>query len=332
MKIRYKFNLISYLFMYELMLPNEEEWNAFYKRYTLKNGFNIACVGPKDSCKTTLMHEIIQKHSEKHISVSKNKIIHYYHYNEDNKFQNLITFCQTHTNVDKIVYIEYFDDLSDINQQTLKNIIDTYHFRKNNQSTKVHFLIESSSVYKIKDFIKSRMEVFHTKQIDSSTLYRIFVSLCKKKDVKYHENCFLYFKQKRSITLSSLLCFFEYLKQMNITHINYSTFHDLYCHLDDSIFSSYFAYIGEGNMKEANNLLFELHDDGYDTSDILFFLYEYVKQHRTHHYAIEFICKYLNEYYNGHNHKIFIIFLTQDIKKKKVLLCNYDKSDCSKTS
>ena len=77
-------------------------------------------------------------------------------------------------------------------------------------------------------------------------------------------------------------------------------------------------FLEDNDIHEANKLLFDLYDDGYDVSDILFFLYEYVKQHKQQHYAIEFICKYLNEYYNGHNHKIFIVFLTNDIKNKKI--------------
>ena len=310
--------------MYELVIPNLDTWNEFYEKCVRTNCFNVACVGPKDSCKTTLMKHIIEQHVRKNNKISRDKLIHNYHYNDDNKFQNINTFCQNHVNADKIVYIEYFDDLSDVNQQTLKRFIDKYHFHKPSTQSRVHFLIESSSVYKIKDFIKSRLEIFHTKQMDPQSLYSIFVSLCKKNQVNFHENCFSFIKQKSSVTLSSLLCFFEYLKQMNISHVNYSTFHDLYCHMDDSIFSSYFAYIEENDFKKANETLFELHDDGYDTSDILFFLYEYVKQYKKYHYTIEFICKYLNEYYNGHNHKIFMIFLTQDIQKKKNLLCNYD--------
>ena len=88
-------------------------------------------------------------------------------------------------------------------------------------------------------------------------------------------------------------------------------------HLDESVFSSYFAYLEENNSKEANQLLFELYNNGYDLSDILFFLYNYVKEHSKYNYAIEVLCDYMNEYYNGHNHQVFILFLTLDIQNKK---------------
>ena len=103
---------------------------------------------------------------------------------------------------------------------------------------------------------------------------------------------------------------------MSIQQISFSTFHELYNHLDESIFSSYFAHLEENNPKEANQLLFELYDDGYDLSDILFFLYNYVKEHSKYNYAIEVLCDYMNEYYNGHNHQVFILFLTLDIQNK----------------
>ena len=36
---------------------------------------------------------------------------------------------------------------------------------------------------------------------------------------------------------------------------------------------SYFLHILKNDIKQANDLLFELYNDGYDLSDILFFLF-----------------------------------------------------------
>ena len=297
------------------VLPNQKEWDSFYEKCNIAQNYNIACVGPRESCKTTLLQYVVQKHLEKYPSISKDKIILPFYFNDDNKFNNIITFCKNNVNVDKLVIIEYFDDLNDSGQQYLKSIIDTFHYNK--KSNKVHFLIESSSMYKIKDFIKVRLQLFHTQRLDYKCFKHIFISLCERYNMEYHDSCFSYIQRKQSLTLCSLINFFEKLKRLKITHIKYATFHDLYHHLDESIFMSYFSFIEDNDIREANKLLFDLYDDGYDVSDILFFLYEYVKQHKQQHYAIEFICKYLNEYYNGHNHKIFIVFLTNDIKNKK---------------
>lgn len=303
-------------FLDELILPNKKEWIDFYNQCKETNNFNIACIGPRDSCKTTLIQSIINNHVKNHSNIDQDKIVCYFFLNDDMKFQNLNTFCQNNIHTDKFVYIEHYDDLSDTNQQTLKGFMDKFHYFKTSKH-RVHFLIETTSAYKVKDFIRSRMNVFKTVQFDAKHLYDVFVSLCEKQLLCYHPSCFNFIKLKKSMDLSSLKCFMKKMKFMSIQQISFSTFHELYNHLDESVFSSYFAHLEENNPKEANQLLFELYDDGYDLSDILFFLYNYVKEHSKYNYAIEVLCDYMNEYYNGHNHQVFILFLTLDIQNKK---------------
>ena len=96
-------------------------------------------------------------------------------------------------------------------------------------------------------------------------------------------------------------------------------FHEYYDCFDESIFSSYYEYIKEDNIKEANNVLFELYNEGYDLSDILFFLYSFTKQNTEYYSNIHIISYYINQHYSGNYHKIFILFLTYDIKKNIVI-------------
>ena len=96
----------------------------------------------------------------------------------------------------------------------------------------------------------------------------------------------------------------------NIVKKNYNIF-------DYNIFNIYFSNIINNNLKEANKILFNLYDDGYDVSDIYFFLYDFIKQENKEEYYIfiSLICYYINENYNGNYNKIFLIFLTYDINQ-----------------
>ena len=198
-------------FLNELILPNKKEWIEFYNQCKETNNFNIACIGPRDSCKTTLIQSILDNHIKKHSNIDHKKIVCHFFLNDDMKFKNLNTFCQNNIHIDKFVYIEHYDDLSEANQQMLKGFIDKFHYFKTTKH-RVHFLIETSSDYKLKDFIRSRVNIFKTTKFDAKHLYDVFVSLCEKQLLCYHPSCLNFIKHKKSMNLSSLKCFMEKMK------------------------------------------------------------------------------------------------------------------------
>ena len=111
--------------------------------------------------------------------------------------------------------------------------------------------------------------------------------------------------------------FFDKMELLNIHEITTNIVKKNYNVFDYNIFNIYFSNIINNNLKEANEILFNLYDDGYDVSDIYFFLYDFIKQENKEEYyiLISLICYYINENYNGNYNKIFLIFLTYDIKK-----------------
>lgn len=326
MKIRYKFNLISYLMnlqyihtIDDLIIPKKEDWVSFYKQCKENNNFNIACIGPHDSCKTTMIELIIQEFTRDHKDIHKDKIIYKLNTLDDVALQQtpnvLSIFCQNYVACDKIVYIEIFDDLTEQKQQELKQLMDKYYYFK--EGYKVHFIIESTNDHKIKDHLKSRFQFFYTTLLKKDQLFDILKKASRHHSIEVDDSCLSFIKQKHNISITPLLLFIEKMILLDISYVSYMSFHTYYQCFDDSLFSSYFGYIEESNMKEANDLLFQMFNDGYDLSDILFFLYSYAKYHNMYYYSIEIICYYINEYYNGNYHKLLIIFLTFEIQKKK---------------
>ena len=300
-------------------IPNLDKWETFYSSCIKNNNFNIACVGPHDSGKSTLLQCIMNYFTNTYPEIKKDKLIFCYNQYQDLSLHQspneLTIFCQNHINSDKLVYIENFDDLNEQSQQELKAMMDKYFFFKNTK--KVHFIIESKNIFKIKEFLKSRFQLFHTQKMNHNQLFAILKEWCKDENIQLDDKCMSFIKNNTSINATSLKLFIEKMKLLNITYISYMSFYEYYQCFDESIFSSYFSYINDNNHIEANKLLLSLFDDGYDLSDILYFLYSYVKTKEQLYFAIEIICYYINEYYNGRYHKFFIILLTHDIQKKK---------------
>ena len=331
MKIRYKFILISYFnkmnyvnSIEDLIIPNKQKWIDFYNICKKNNNLNIACAGPHDSCKSTMIRLIINDFINKNKKLDKEKIVlHVNVHDEVQMFQNnnkISIFCKNQLNNDKIVYIENFDDMNEQNQQELKYYMDKYNIFKDN--CKIHFIIETSGIYKMKDFIQSRFQIFETSSLGYDDLYKILNNLVIKNNMKIEKNTLSFIKQKSNITITSLIIFIKKINMLNITNISYMVFNDYYQNFDDSIFYSYFAYIDENNFKEASKILFELYYEGYDLSDIYSFMFNFVKQITKYYYTIDVICFYINEYYNGKYDKCFILFLTQDLINKKLLIIN----------
>ena len=165
-------------FLDELILPNKKEWIDFYNQCKETNNFNIACIG-QDSCKTTLNTVYYKQSREKSFKYRPKQDCLLFFLNDDMKFQNLNTFCQNNIHTDKFVYIEHYDDLSDTNQQTLKGFMDKFHYFKTSKH-RVHFLIGTTSAYKVKDFIRSRMNVFKTVRSLTQNIYMMCLSLYAK--------------------------------------------------------------------------------------------------------------------------------------------------------
>lgn len=304
----------------KLIIPNKRKWNTFYENF--KNNYcNIALIGPNDSCKTTIIKLIISDFLNKYSYYKKEQVFFQLNIYDNIHLQqtpnDLSIFCQKHVCCDKLVYIENFDEFNEQNQQELKAIIDKYQLFK--EKYKVYFIIEGVHEFKIKDYIKSRFDFFFTQPLSKKDLFEILKNIANNNDMTVHDNCFSYLKKKENITITSLLIFVEKLKLLDIVQLSYMVFHDYYDSFDESIFFSYYEYIKQGNIKEACIVLFDLYNEGYDLSDILFFLYSFTKEHPNYYSNIKIISYYINQYYSGNYHKIFILFLTHDIKKNIVI-------------
>ena len=88
-------------------------------------------------------------------------------------------FCQNNTNTNKIVYIDKLEFFGDYNQQLLKLYIDKYNGSK--KQNKIFFIIETGQIEKVRDIIKSRLNIFKTSPLTSGEYTEIYLMLFYKK-------------------------------------------------------------------------------------------------------------------------------------------------------
>ena len=302
----------------DVLIPNKKEWCSFYQKCKEQNDLNIACVGPRDTCKSTLLNIVIQDFIRDHNASEEKNMVYRLSIFDDVPLQthpNLLSiFCQSHKNHDKLVYIDRFDEYNEQNQQLLKGYMDKYNLLRSTH--KVHFLIEATQPNQLKDIIKSRMNIFHTRPLTFQELHPIFRRLCETRLIQLNPNIEAFFNEKDTITVSSIRLFVQKMTLLKQKEVNYDTLQHNYNCIDMSIFKNYFEYIENGNISKANTLLFDLHDKGYDLSDIYYYVYEYIKSNKKYFSCITVICDYINQHYNGHYNGILILFLTNDIQKK----------------
>jgi DNA polymerase III delta prime subunit len=307
----------------DLMIPNKEYFEDFYAKRLNENNLNILLYGPRESCKTTIIetiiHDFLQRYKDR--CQEKQLIFRLNAFDEINlQAQNneMNIFCQNNTNTHKIVYIDKFEFFGDYNQQLLKMYIDKYNGAK--KTNKVFFIVETIQIEKVRDIIKSRLNIFKTEPLTNTQYKNILLHSLQSENIYIEKKTMDYIVNIPNMYVSSLKNIVNKCKLLDYKHITSNELSSLCNFIDFSLFDNYFKVIHE-NIKQSCDILISLHDDGYDISDIYFFLYDYIKtQKRTELYCVvELICFYINEIYNGNYNKIMLIIMTYEIQQKLVL-------------
>lgn len=304
----------------ELLIPNIDKFKQFYQKLTTENNMNILLYGPRESCKTTIIEYIIKQFIEKYEDKFKERqlVFRLNAFDEMNlQSQNneMSIFCQNNTNTNKIVYIDKFEFFSDSNQQLLKIYIDKYNGVK--KHNKIFFIIETIQIEKVRDIIKSRLNVFKTDALTNIQYERIFINSLKKEKISIDPATLNYVTNIPNLYISTLKNIVNKCKLLNYQKITSKEISSLCNFIDFAIFDDFFEDI-HTNINSSCNILLHLYEDGYDISDIYFYLYDYIKtQKRTDLYCIvELICFYINEIYNGNYNKIMLVIMTYEIQQK----------------
>lgn len=86
--------------------------------------------------------------------------------------------------------------------------------------------------------------------------------------------------------------------------------------INDPELNTYFEMVQKNQIKSAFKILFDYYDKGFSLLDIYYFMFDYSKRRLPSPYQykiIQLLCEYINQIYEGHDHKIWLVFITNDI-------------------
>lgn len=319
----YKMNNINTNDIFEnILIPNKKKFYDFYHKCIKTNSLNILLYGTRESCKTSIIDAIIKNFSQQqNKKLKENQFIFRCNpFDEINLQMNnniMNIFCQNNVNCSKIVYIDKFEFFSESNQQLLKIYIDKYNGAK--VHNKVFFIIETNQIEKVKDVIKSRFNVFNTLPLESIHYKSLFEQRLSEEQMTIDQKALNHIVHIPNMCISEILNIVNKSKLLNFKHITFHEVRELSNFINYQAFDAYFDNILENNdIKRSSNILIELIEDGYDISDVYFFMYEYIKTQNKHklYCIIDIICYYINEIYNGNHNKIMLVILTYEIQQK----------------
>lgn len=234
---------------------------------------------------------------------------HYSDTNISSENNEIVLFSKKKIQYKKIIVIYNLDDINENIQCYFKNIMNEDNF----------FIFHCETTHKVYESIQMRCINIVFERFSYSTYLEYVNDLCEK------ENIVIGNKDKENIIISSnmeidfLINLFNYIKLLKISHVEENTIQK-YIHLIQyNKLEKYFSYIKQNELKNAFEILFYYHDKGYSLLDIYYFIYEYIKTTPScelKYKYIDIVSEYINKIYQGYDHKLCLIFLTNDFYQK----------------
>lgn len=321
----------------ELEITDKTNFKKFIDKKFQTKDINICFVGKEDTCITQIcelyMNEFLhhQNFSKYHYKLSQ--VIYKFNcYDETNvpnskttdKHNDLIIFCQNNICLDKLIYVNNFDELTDIQQQYFKYLYDKFtHKSSNNKQSNIYFLLSCASTGNVKDFIRSRITTYEIPKLSKYNLKSILKVLLQKYQIKLEQKCIDNIINQRGITLCSLYSIITklYINNQYFKVYKWEQIENYTCIINYDVFDTFISLIRNKRFYDACEIFEDLYVQGYDLSDIYFFFYQYLKNlvfsetacEQYIYRIIERLCFYINEHMNGNFERIIIYLFVFDI-------------------
>ena len=216
----------------------------------------------------------------------------------------LKTFCKTVSSKSKVVLIEHFDMLSEIIQSYLKIIMEDF--------PNVVFALGAESTKKIIESIQTRTTAIYFEEWTTVEYRQLVDRILKEEHIVIGSLDALF--ALPSLSIYFIFNLFHKLKILQVTQVDHLT---PYLHLHDPRqLDLFFDCIGKEDLKASVQILFLEYEKGYSLLDIYHFLYEYLKVSKKwkglNYLYIEKLCSYIQQIYEGNDHKLMLLFLTNE--------------------
>jgi DNA polymerase III delta prime subunit len=275
---------------------------------------NLLLYGDSGTCKTTIIKCIINNYFNKVIDINKADNILIINNVKDqsiHNFRNLIkSFCKSiHQDKKKFIIIDDLDLICISNQQIIKHCLDKY-------SKNIGFLMSCTNIQKIIDNLQSRTNIIKTSKISNDTLLKYLLNIKENFNIKLNENMIdmLIETSDNSIKLLNN----NLKKIMLLNKININKVKNICYNINKQNFDNYTNYLFERKINQANNVLLELYNNGFSVNDIFENYFHYIKNTNIINEdlklgMLQYICKYINIFYNIHEESFELILFTNNI-------------------
>ena len=217
---------------------------------------------------------------------------------------DLKTFCKTVSSKSKVVLIEHFDMLSEIIQSYLKILMEEF--------PAVVFALGAESTKKIIESIQTRTVPIYFEDWTTVEYRQLVDRILVQEKITIGSLDALF-----ALPSLSIYFIFNLFHKLKILQINELEDLTPYLHIHDPRqLDLFFECIGKGELKEAVQVLFLEYEKGYSLLDIYHFLYEYLKVSKKwkglNYLYIEKLCSYIQQIYEGNDHKLMLLFLANE--------------------
>tara|TARA_A100001388_G_scaffold188412_1_gene141684 strand:+ start:3479 stop:4546 length:1068 start_codon:yes stop_codon:yes gene_type:complete len=280
---------------------------------------SVLFIGNTSSGKTTLLNTIIREYYElgKDSSFPENNILYINNLKDQGIqfFRNeMKTFCQSHSSIygkKKMVIIDDLDNINEQSQQVFRNYIDKY---KQN----VHFVTVCTNLQKVIESLQSRLHMIKIEVPSKTQMQSIMETIIDNEGINIDSTSKEYVLQLSGTSIRMLI---NYLEKMFVYNnpITMENCDKICCTMPSHYFEDYIQFLKGNEIKNACDVFFLLHDQGYSVIDILDAFFVFVKitpilTEKMKYKLIPQLCKYITVFHNIHEHPIEIALFTKNIQ------------------
>jgi replication factor C subunit 3/5 len=284
------------------------------------NNLNILLIGNSSSGKTSMLYALIREYYQlkKEDSLPENNILFVNNLKEQGiqYFRNeMKTFCQTHSAIHgkkKLVIIDDIDSINEQSQQVFRNYIDKY---KHN----IHFISVCSNIQKVIESIQSRLHIIQLTPPTQEQIKIIMNKIITAENIEIDEESKDYIL---ILCLGSIRVLINFLEKIYILGepVNIQSCKKICSTISFQEFEKYIHQLEQGNLSNAIDILYSIHDYGYSVIDILDYFFAFIKitkimDEHTKYKIIPFLCKYITVFHNIHEDGIELALFTNNLSE-----------------
>jgi DNA polymerase III delta prime subunit len=220
-----------------------------------------------------------------------------------NYFKNeVVQFCRSPslTNKKKMIVLDDFDYLNDVNQHIFKNIIENYD---------INYILTCSTPQKVLESVQSMLYIIELNKMSRQKLSIIYDQIKENERLSIDEETKEYITH---LNVKQMINSMEKFKLLN-EPITIEIAKELSSDIHPDIFRHYIEEYQNKNLAKCIKILYNLYNEGYSVMDILYNFYEYTKT--TDWDFSQHICKYIIAFHNIHEDIIELALFTNSIFK-----------------